>query len=110
MNVVVGPFARFLTDECETSDKVNVRRDHHGLYIQFEWHNNTSEWMPDFWSYNIFIDRRETWRCNGFTTYTAEKQYYGKQFMNMIHSKQHYHALEQAKKKQVIHPNVLSIV
>lgn len=78
--------------------KVLVHRNHHGLYIAFEYYDS-SNWMPDFWSYNIFQDRRETWRCNGVSIYTAEKQYYNKQFINMIATREHFRELERAKKQ-----------
>jgi len=78
-----------------------VRSSSHGLYISFQ-APDLSEGVPDIWSLNIFEDRRETWRCNGFTIYMADKQYYGKQFINMIKTRQHYHNLEIAR-KQAIH-------
>jgi hypothetical protein len=89
-----------LLDKHNLRDKVGVRvhRDHHGLYVKFTWHDWTS-WITDDWSYNILTDRRETWRCNGFTIYLADKQYYGKQFVNMILTREHYIAVERKRKR-----------
>ncbi len=64
--------------------KFQMDRDH----VQFEYS------LPN--SYisillNIFKDRRETWTDDGFTMRTSRKQYYGKQFINMIlQHKAHY--------------------
>lgn len=54
----------YLLNKYHLSDKVtvSVHRDHHGLYIAFEYHDMWSV-MPDFWFYNGFEDRCETWRC-----------------------------------------------
>lgn len=46
--------------------------------------------IPYHIQYNIFSDRRETWESNGFTDFLSDKQYYNKQFINMIMTRESY--------------------